>query len=429
MLKANPSVELLAFLDNFERIFKKFTGNTFGINEFYQEISSSDFFKDFFRGLKIKLNRDEQALYQTGSFKSYQKNIRSYSFWADGFRNLSNWIDIGVVAMITIGSTLMEIPENIPATVGLTAVAIIANSLVDFYNTYNVSREMHKAERSKDLSIDNSSLWQQTNFKYTWPLYATMILTMSLLGVYGTISIKDVDEFQDISESEATQSKVTQFSADTALQHISLFSSIAISTIIRKFNISYLQYRKEYIDLRAQKHFFDRVLNELKNRTSEKENDTNQGTLSILQEITEQILNHVCGDEKYLPIELRSAIREAALFQVRYSDLKNSLEKYPMFQDENRALLDQEQQMLTTKLTVVKDRFIGYLQKISSKLAEELKIQILKSESVKDHLIAQSEDEIRGVLGQFAFSPQRIENYIDYLEPKSHSANSHLVHL
>jgi len=429
MLKANLSVELLAFLDDFERIFKKLTGNAFGINEFYQEISASDFFKDFLRNLKIKLNQEEQALYQTGSFKSYQKNVCSHLFWADGFRNLSNWIDIGVVAMITVGSTLMEVPGNISATVGLTAIAVITNSLIDFYNAYNVAKEMRKAERFKDLSIENSSLWQQTNIKYTWPLYATMILTMSLLGVYGIVSIKDYDEFQDISESEATQSKVTQFSANTALQHVSLFSSIAISTTIRKFNVSYLQYRKEHVDLRAQKHFFNRVLNELKNWVSEKETDTDRVTSTILQEIMEQILNHVCSDEEYLPIELRGAIREVALFQIRYLDLKNSLEKYPIFQDENRALLDREQQVLAAKLTVARDRLVGYLQEISNKFAEGLKIQILKSESVKDHLVAQSEDEIHRVLGQFAFSFQRIENYIDYLEPKSHSANSHLVHL
>jgi hypothetical protein len=114
MFKTSPSVELHTFLDNFERIFKKLTNETFGIDEFYNEVSASDFFKDYFHSLKIKLNREEQALYLTGSFKSYQKIIHSYSFWADAFKNLSNWIDIGVVAMITVGSTLMKIPENIP---------------------------------------------------------------------------------------------------------------------------------------------------------------------------------------------------------------------------------------------------------------------------------------------------------------------------
>jgi hypothetical protein len=289
---------------------------------------------------------------------------------------------------------------------------------------------MYKAEKSKDLSISNSSLWQRTNFKYTWPLYATMILTMSLLGVYGTISIKDYDEFQDISESEATQSEVIKHSVDTVLQHASLFLSIAISTIIRKFNVSYLQYRKEHVDLRIQKHLLDKMFHEFKNQVSSievKENDTNQGILSLLQKITEQILNHVCSDEKYLPIELRSSIREVALFQVRYLDLKNSLEKYPTFQDENRALLDREQQVLAAKLTVVRDRFIGYLQEISSKLAEGLKVQILKSELVKDHLIAQSEDEIHRVLGQFAFSTQDIDRYIKYLKSRPQNVDEHSI--
>jgi hypothetical protein len=100
-----------------------------------------------------------------------------------------------------------------------------------------------------------------------------------------------------------------------------------------------------------------------------------------------------------------------------------------MFQDENRALLDQEQQMLTTKLTAVKDRFIGYLQEIFNKLAEELKNQILTSESVRDYLVTQSEDKIHQVLEQFAFSPQRIENYVKRLQIKQQDDSNNLMYI
>lgn len=393
---SDPSqTELYQFLGGFDQVFN----GALNIDKFYQEVSSSNVYKCFFE------DPGREEVYQTGSLTSYFRNVCSCSFWASGITNLSNWKDISIVALFAAASIFMEVPTSIETTIALTAGTIIFNGVIDLYDANKTSKEMREVERAKGLRNNNSSLLQRANIKYIWPLYANMVLTMSLLGAYGAISMQ---------ESEDSDTSKAQYSASTALQNIPLLLSIVIPYIIRKFNVSFLQYRKDNVDLRAQKHHFDEILRDF--YQSDRNESSSHGPMFVFNDIVEQILDHICNDERYLPMDLRTKIKDVAEFYVRNSDLANSLNKYPKFSEENHVSVAREQHVAKEKLGEIRRDFMGYLQHILDRFRGKLADHILRSKLVEDYLVVKPREEIEEILGRFGFSSEDINPYIRRLK-------------